>query len=86
MRFVDKGSPSRASTSINSLLATAPVAILGDVGFHESKRSSDRCVGVGDPGYRGAMPNIGPFEVLVLLFMVGVVVAVVAAVVALTRR
>jgi hypothetical protein len=32
------------------------------------------------------MPNIGPFEVLVLLLMVGVVVALVAAVVALTRR
>lgn len=40
----------------------------------------------GDHGYRDAMPNIGPLEVLVLLFMVGVVVAVVAAVVALTRR
>jgi hypothetical protein len=43
-------------------------------------------VGTGDSGYLDAMPNIGPLEVLVLLFMVGVVVAVVAAVVALTHR
>jgi len=43
-------------------------------------------VGAGDPGYRDAMPNIGPIEILVLLFMVGVIVAVVAAVLALTRR
>src|SRR4051794_25675780 len=38
-----------------------------------------RGVGAGDPGYRDAMPNIGPIEILVLLFMVGVIVAVVAA-------
>lgn len=37
-------------------------------------------------GTRRAMPNIGPFEIIVLLFMLAVIAGVVAAVVALTRR